>query len=221
MHGKLCMSTHIAINSDRTLTENRFTEPRCINRLKAIAVLLLFELELIIPISGGGNTVSSVHALYLLPRFLGYLLLLRLCSRLPDFFARAKQLRVFFGAMLLFELLRWFAALLFYPQTASILKIAGIISVLAVLGALRSINGGIEHLERSHGIALCARRLNTIWYWLAAALLPSLVFAQVAALRWIAGIASFFICICYCIHLSRMICVFFLNAPPQVIEAYE
>lgn len=180
------------------------------NNLKYIVVFLLFEFNITFQI---GNTTPSAHALYLLPRFLGYFLLFLFCSRTPTFFKWTSQCRWFFFAMLLFELQRWFTALLFYQRMASFAKVEEAVSVVAGMCTVKLITQGIARLETNYSVDLCAHKLNASWRWLVLFFLFSLVPVFSSAVWWIAALIRFFICIYYCVQLRNSIRTFWNIVP--------
>lgn len=177
-------------------------------------IFLLFEFNI------NFFTVDSttVHSIYLLPRFAGYLCLL-LAWRAPALSEDFGGKRVFFFLMLFFELFRWIGAFFFYNPTAS--QVLTILSVIAALYTVHIITNVIDDIQRKNAIDLNAQVLKTSWYWMIVidgiSLLLTLFQKEFIILLLIALIIK----IRYCAQLYRSQKLLFESIPQNLIERYK
>ena len=182
--------------------------------LTSAFIFLLFEFNIKF------STVNSttVHSVYLIPRFVGYLCLL-LVWRAPALSEDFSRKRVFFFLMFFFELFRWIGALFFYNPTSS--QVATTFSVIATLYTVHIITNVIDDIQHKNAIDLYSQALKTIWYWMTAIdgiLLLLTLFQKEFMILWLIAVI---IRIRYCVQLYRSKKLLFESIPHNLIEHYK
>lgn len=191
------------------------------DNLLTIAILLLFEVNIIFPLGSG-----TVHALYLLPRFAGYLLLLMGCKTL-DTFACFQRRKGFFAVMTIFEFVRWLGALFLYGAVELVcwqLPVWPILSALSICGMLytvRILSETLAAVETKTEIDLNVRSLQKSWYCLLAFSILSILAMALPAAYIALWVLSAAVAIWYCVLLLRCKKTLFSRLPRDLLDAYR
>lgn len=178
------------------------------------AVLIVFEISLTFFVEHGFN------AIYLPPRFLGYLLLLVRCRALNGVEVFHKR-RPVLKLMFFLELIKWVLALFRFSEISTWFWFAAsIISICGMLFAVRTIADTMLEIEERHTIDAGAGELKKAWRLMLVGLL--FVFTMKSKpLSTIVWIFAAIFGVNYCVKLSQLKAKLLTSLPYNVLDEYK
>ena len=177
------------------------------------AIFLMFQFDIRV-ISGG-----QIMFLSLIPRFLGYIILLSGCRRLEALESIRRRYAIFI-ALTVFEVIRFLAGLLFPIFVLRYQPAAATASVIIMLWTIWTIIKAMGELEMLADVDIDAGKLRTRWYVLLASGAASFLVILLPLVSRLASLASIVAAIVLIVELFRVRRNFKERAEPSVIRTY-
>ena len=175
------------------------------------AIFLMFQFDIRV-ISGG-----QIMFLSLIPRFLGYIILLKGLRKLEPLEYIRRRYTVFV-ALTVFEVIRFLAGLLSPIFALRYQPAAATVSVIIMLWTIWTIIKALRELEMLADVDIDAGKLRTRWYVLLASGAASFLVILLPLVSRLASLASIVAAIVLIVELFRVRRNFKERAEPSVIR---
>lgn len=187
------------------------------DNLLTAMIFLLWEINITFSPYESGR----VYSLHLLPRFIGYLVLIIGCKSL-GVFERYTGRKSFYWFMVFFEIIRWLSSLFLYGSIElAYWHMASVFSLCAMLYTVKTITDTLAEIEAKNSLDIGAALLKNTWRFMLVLGIVSALTMSSRTVYTIIGILAAIINIKYCVQLSRYRSALYNNIPSNTLEFYR